>query len=265
MSTGLDWAKLQEGLQTKVLGRTIFLSKEVGSTNEWAKELANLGASEGTIAFAETQTHGRGRINRKWISPRSGLWFSVLLRPKFSPKDATKLTFVASLAVAEVLHDLYGLRAETKWPNDVIVNERKICGILSEMSTSGQKVSFVVVGIGVNVNFNVESFFPASIRSIATSVEDELGRRVPLEQLFRTLLEKLETIYDLYTGKGFSPVLKEWKRYAGFLGHEVEVSDQNGKIRGLACDVDQEGALILRIENGTLKHVFAGDVSLRTK
>jgi len=264
-STMLDLNRLQTGLQTKVLGRIIFLSKEVGSTNEWAKELARLGASEGTVAIAETQTHGRGRTGRKWISPRGGLWFSVILRPKLSPQDTTKLTFVASLAVVEVLHKLYRLSAETKWPNDVIVNGRKICGILSEMATSGRDVSFVVVGIGVDVNFNVERFFPASFRPFATSVQDELGRKVSLEELFRTLLEKLEGIYGLLTGKGFCPVLEEWKRYAGFLGHEVEVSDHDGKICGLAFDVDQEGALVLRLEDGTLKHVLAGDVSLRAK
>jgi BirA family biotin operon repressor/biotin-[acetyl-CoA-carboxylase] ligase len=177
---------------------------------------------------------------------------------------AAKLTFVAGLAVAETLHEQYGLGTQTKWPNDVLVNGRKICGILGEASAMGKEINAVILGIGINANF-AERVLPESIRARATSLETELHRRIQLEELFIRLLEKLEATYVLYTRRGFSSILKQWKRYAGFLGQEVEVTDRNEKITGLAYDVDKDGALILMLENGAFKHVFVGDVSLRTK
>jgi BirA family biotin operon repressor/biotin-[acetyl-CoA-carboxylase] ligase len=178
---------------------------------------------------------------------------------------AAKLTFVAGIAVAETLHEQYGLRTQTKWPNDVLVNGRKICGIIGEASTTGKEINAVVLGIGINANFDAERVLPESIRARATSLETELNRRIQLEELFNRLLEKLEAKYALYTRRGFSSILKQWKKYAGFFGQEVEVTDRNEKITGLAYDVDEDGTLILMLENGALKHVFAGDVSLRTK
>jgi BirA family biotin operon repressor/biotin-[acetyl-CoA-carboxylase] ligase len=263
MSKRLNPSKLQEGLRTRLLGKSIFFSEEVASTNEWAKKLASQGASEGWVAIAETQTHGRGRLDREWISPLGGLWFSLILRPKQRLAKAAKLTFVAGIAVAETLHEQYGLCSQTKWPNDILVNGRKICGILGETSTMGKEITSVILGIGINANF-AEQVLPESIRARTTSLETELNRKIKLEELFIRLLEKLEANYMLYTRRGFSSILKLWKTYAGFLGQEVEVTDRNENITGLAYDVDKDGALILMLENGAFKHVFAGDVSLRT-
>lgn len=265
MSAKIRVSRLQDGLHTKRLGRSILFSREVDSTNEWAKELATYGAPEGTVVVAETQTMGRGRLGREWISPTGGLWFSVILRPKLRPAETVKLNFVAVLAVAEVLREMFDLKAETKWPNDVLVNKRKICGILSEMNSTGETVNFVVVGVGVNVNFDVEKFFRDQLRKVATSLENELGRKVQLEELFRTLLKHLESLYELFTKEGFDSILEEWKDYAGFLGRQVEVATSTEKLGGLALDVDDEGALVLRLEDGTVKRVFVGDVSLRTR
>jgi len=265
VSAKINVDKLQEGLQTKRLGRSIFFSRVIGSTNGWAKELATLGAVEGAVAIAERQTAGCGRLGRKWISPAGGLWFSVVLRPRLSAGEAVKLVFVAGLAVAGVLRELYGLRVETKWPNDVLVNGRKVCGILTEMNTTDETVNYVVVGIGVNANFDAEKIFQEELRKVATSLENELGRKVRLEQLFRGLLEKLESIYDLFMKEGFAPVLGGWKRYAGFLGCQVEVTSAAEKWVGLALDVGDDGSLIVRVEDGTVRRAFVGDVSLRMK
>jgi BirA family biotin operon repressor/biotin-[acetyl-CoA-carboxylase] ligase len=265
MSKGLDPDKLQEGSRTRLLGKSILFSKEVASTNEWAKKLASQGAPEGWVAIAETQTHGRGRLDREWISPLGGLWFSLILKPTQDLAKAAELTFVVGVAVAETLHEQYGLRTQTKWPNDVLVNGRKICGILGEATTKGKAISAVVLGIGINANFYAEQVFPESIRARATSLETELKRKIHLEELFSRLLEKLEAIYVLYTRRGFSSILRRWKKYAVFLGQEVEVTNRNEKVTGLAYDVDKDGSLILTLENGVFKHVFAGDVSLRTK
>lgn len=263
MSAKLNVNQLQDGLRTRRFGRNILFSREVDSTNKWAKKLAIYGAGEGTVTIAETQMKGRGRLDREWISPTGGLWFSLILRPKLSPTEAIKLTFVAGLAVAKVLREMFDLRAETKWPNDVLVNGRKICGVLAEMNTTGETVNFVVVGVGVNVNFDVENVFPEQLKRVATSLEKELGRKVKLEKLFRALLERLENLYELFIKEGFNPILNEWKNYAGFLGCKVEVSSPAGKMSGLALDIDDEGALVLRLEDGTVKRVFVGDVSVR--
>jgi len=262
MSGKLDVNQLQNGLHRR-FGRSILFSREVDSTNKWAKKLALYGAGEGTVVIAETQTKGRGRLDREWISPTGGLWFSLILRPNLSPTEAVKLTVVAGLAVTEVLREMFDLRAEIKWPNDVLVNGRKICGVLTEMNTIGETVNFVVVGVGVNGNFDVENVFPEQLKRVVTSLEKELGRKVRLENLFRALLERLENLYEVFIKEGFNPILEEWKNYAGFLGCKVEVTGPTGKMSGLALDVDYEGALVLRLEDGTVKRVFVGDVSVR--
>jgi BirA family biotin operon repressor/biotin-[acetyl-CoA-carboxylase] ligase len=261
----LNVDRLQEGLRTKRLGQSILFSSQVGSTNELAKELATNGAAEGTVVIAETQTCGRGRLGREWVSPKGGLWFSVILRPEFKPSDAVGLVFVPGLAVTEVLHELYGLEAETKWPNDVLVNGKKICGVLAETSTTGKKVNYVIVGVGVNVNFDVAKVFAEEVRKAAVSVEDVLGKKVELEELFEALLEKLEEFYELFLCEGFDSILKEWKNYACFLGHQVEVASGTEKWIGLALDIANDGSLLLGLKNGTVKRVFVGDVVLRSK
>ena len=211
LSAKLNVTLLQEGLQTRSLGRNIFFSHAVDSTNNLAKKLAEIGACEGTVAIAEMQTAGRGRLDREWISPRGGLWFSIILKPKLRVAEAVKLVFVAGLAVVEVLHELYSLKAETKWPNDVLVNGKKICGILAEMNTTRETLNYVVVGVGVNANFDAEKTFPESLRDVATSLEDELGKKIKLEELFKALLERLKSCYDLFTEKGSAPILTKWK------------------------------------------------------
>jgi len=256
---------LQERLQTQRFGRRILFRRVVDSTNEWAKELAEFGVEEGTVIIAEQQTAGKGRLGREWISPKGGLWFSIVLRPCKSVGETTKLVFMASLAVTEVLHQKYRLRTETKWPNDVMVNRRKICGILAETTTSDDKLSYVVLGIGINANVQMDEYFATSNKPMPTSIQNELGHEIQLFSLLRTLLEELEKLYDLFIMKGSDSILEKWKAYATFIGKEVVVQDQNERVSGIAYDIDDGGALILRLENGTLRRFFAGDLSLRSK
>lgn len=261
MPTRINLNSLQENLHTKRFGRSIFFAHETSSTNEWAKELARFGAEEGTVTIAETQIAGRGRLNRAWFSPVGGLWFSVILRPKLHVAEAVRVVFVAGLAVAEVLREKYGLPVETKWPNDVLVNGRKICGILAEMSSRGKTVNFVAVGVGVNVNFDVAKVLPEPIREVSTSVQNALGRKVALEELFNVVLERLENVYESFVQCGFVSVLERWKLHAHFLGRRVQVKSGNEVLSGLALDVDGEGALILRLKDGATRRVVFGDVS----
>ena len=258
----INLEKFQECLSTKRFGRCVFFSRKVKSTSDWAKKLAKMGAEEGTVTVAETQTGGRGRFGREWASPRGGLWFSIILRPKLKAREAVKLVFVASLAVAKVLREKCKLETETKWPNDVLVNGKKICGILAEMNTKTGNVDYVVLGVGVNANFRVEDALPASVRTTATSIQNELDRKIRLDSLFKWLLEEIEATYDGCVKAGFASVLEEWKAYARFLGHGVVVTDGEERLNGLALDVDLEGALILRLENETKKRILVGDVTL---
>ncbi|MEM3770660.1 MAG: biotin--[acetyl-CoA-carboxylase] ligase [Candidatus Bathyarchaeia archaeon] len=263
MPTSIKVEKLQEGLKTRLIGKYILFAHEVGSTNDWARELMELGAPEGTVAIAETQTTGRGRLGREWISPKGGLWFSIILKPKIKPPETVKLVFLAGLAVAETIRELYGLEAETKWPNDVLINGRKVCGILSEMKTMGEKVDYTIIGIGVNANLDIEKDFPKELRETATSIQKALNRKIALEELFKALLEKVDSLYQIFLKEGFTPILEEWKSYASFLGCEVKILSDGDGLKGIASDVDNDGALVLRLKDSSVKRIFAGEVSLQ--
>ena len=260
MSHDVSWDKFQNNLRTERFGRQFFFSNEVDSTNDWAKRLADEGAEEGTVAVGLTQTAGRGRLDREWVSPKGGLWFSIILRPSRCSSEAAQLVFIASLAVAETLHEECGLEAETKWPNDVLVEGKKICGILAQTKSSGERVEYVILGVGLNVNFNVKDVFPETIWKNATSIETELNRHVSLQDLLRSLLERIEKLYDEYLGEGFAALLDKWKVYAKFLGHHVLVSDSEERLLGLALDVDCDGALLLKLENRAVRRVLCGDM-----
>ncbi|MBS7633660.1 biotin--[acetyl-CoA-carboxylase] ligase, partial [Candidatus Bathyarchaeota archaeon] len=256
---------IQEGLCTSRVGTRIIFLHETSSTNDLAKELAALGSPEGTVVLAEAQTKGRGRLGREWVSPKGGLYFSVILRPRLAANETAKLVFAAGLAVVEALDQLYCLKAETKWPNDVLVNGRKVCGILSETSIKNKLADFVVVGFGVNANFSVKKTLPEPLWENATSLLAELGRKIELDALLKKVLERLEKLYGLSLKSGFSPVLKEWKNHATFLGGYVEVRSGNECFSGLALDIEEDGSLAVKLEDGRVEHVFAGDVSLRRK
>ena len=251
--------KIKERLKTDFIGQEIRYFTEITSTNDVAKELAAKGAKEGTIILAETQTLGKGRLGRRWLSPKGGIWFSVILRPRISAKDSYQLTFMASVAVAQTIRKMFKLNTEIKWPNDVLVNERKVCGILTETSTRDDAVDSVVIGIGVNVNVDLTSF-PKDLRASITSLEAEVKREVKRERLLCALLEELENYYNMLQQKKFEFILEEWKSLTTLFGAYVEVTSFEEKIKGLAVGVDENGALEVLLENGTVRKISSGDV-----
>jgi len=253
---------VRKGLQTDFLGKTIRHFPEVTSTNDIAKELAAKGAEEGTVIIAETQTQGRGRIGRRWVSPPRGIWFSTVLRPDVTPTDALRLTLTAAVAVARAIRETLKLNAEIKWPNDVLIGGRKVCGILTEMSTRGQRVDFVTLGIGINANVDIDTF-PENLRASLTSLRTELKREVNRERLLQALLEELENQYKIFIQQGFGQILEEWKNLATFLGSYVEVAVYDEKLSGFATDVDHNGALLIKTQDGRKRKVTSGDVTLR--
>jgi len=255
-------SRVKEGLQTKSIGRVLLFFRELTSTNDMAKELALIGSREGIAVVAETQKRGRGRLGRRWISPHGGLWFSIILRPKTVAKHAPKLILTASVAVARTINHLFPLKAEIKWPNDVLINGRKVCGILTEVRMSGENLDFVVLGVGLNANFDL-SALPDYLRGSSTTLREELGKEVDRENLLCALLEEFEFQYFLFAEGKFDSVLAEWRRLAGFLGSYVRVTSRREKVEGWATDVDQDGALIIRLRDHTTRRVTFGDLTVK--
>lgn len=214
------------------------------------------------MTIAEIQTHGHGRQNRKWISPKGGLWFSIILKPRFKPAETTRLVFAASLAVAEAIETLYRVKPETKWPNDVLLHNKKVCGILAESGVTNGKVNYVIIGIGINAEF-AAARLPEPLRKSASTLRTELRTHVALEPLLELTLERLERCYDLTLQRKFGRVLTAWKSYASFLGKPVELSNKHDKLCGIAENVEGDGSLIILTQKGCKERIRVGDLSMR--
>lgn len=251
-------------LGTRELGRTLHHFEALPSTNAQAFELGHDGAVHGEVVIAESQTAGKGRRGRTWVSPPGkNLAMSIILRPDLPPTRAPELTLVAAVALAETLREA-GAEAEIKWPNDILLEGKKVAGILTELSADTERVHFVVVGIGVNLNC-VPADFPDDVRTLATSVLERRGQPVPRALFTAALLTKLETWLDRWTDEGFEPVRAAWKALAPLLGTEVLVKADAKELRGVAEDLDPSGALLVRVD-GRLERILAGDVEqLRAK
>lgn len=248
------------GLDTKILGKKVIYFQKIDSTNEYAKRIA-FQEDEGTIIVTDTQIRGYGRKFRAWASPKGGLWMSVILKPKIEPERLPKIVFVGALAVVEALRDL-GVEARIKWPNDVLVNERKVCGILVEGKYSESEINYVVLGIGLNVNIE-RNELPENIRSDSTSLSEVLGVKLPIEEVFKAVVRYLEHWYTLFLEGRYAEILDKWREYSAVLGKKVRILSEEGGFEGVACDIDEFGALIVETANGKREKVIYGDVSLR--
>lgn len=246
-------------LSTRELGRVIHFRESVESTNDLARELADRGAQHGEVVVSEQQTRGKGRRGRSWISPPGvNLYFSVILRPELPPQRAPELTLVAAVAVAETLREA-GVEVEIKWPNDLHIGGRKLAGILTELSADQDSVHDVVLGIGVNLNAKL-SDFPVEWEGAVSSVLEERGEKVPRALFAAALLTRLEHWLDEHAEKGFGAIRAAWKEMCSTLGQSVLVKSERREIRGVAEDIDESGALLVRVEGGALERVLAGDV-----
>jgi BirA family biotin operon repressor/biotin-[acetyl-CoA-carboxylase] ligase len=248
------------GLKTDLIGRSIAYYSSLGSTNDLLKELAAQGAPEGTLVIADEQTAGKGRLGRKWLAtPGTSLLMSLLFRPDLAPDQTPRLTMICSLAVADAIEGLTGLSVGLKWPNDILIRGRKAGGILTESGTTGGRLDYVVVGMGLNINLAVSAL--PELRGMATSLSEELGREVSRPELLWRILEGIETRYKSLK-RGESPH-KEWAARLINLGHPVQVTAPDGVLAGWAEGVDADGALLLRTPDGQRKRIVVGDVTLR--
>ena len=250
-------ADIKRNLKTELIGRKVIAYPSLTSTNDIAKREAKRGAREGTVIVAEEQTAGKGRLKRAWLSPRGSIALSVILHP--TPAQLPSLIMVASLAAAHCIEKVSGLKTQIKWPNDVLVNDRKVCGILIESDVRGSAVDYAVIGIGINVNLEPVDF--PEIAATATSLSNELGEKLSRREMIRCLLVELENLY-LALPEGDS-VFREWRERLVTLGKEVEVSSGQTGYKGIAESVASDGSLFLRQPDGSLIKIVAGDVSLR--
>lgn len=250
------------GLVTDFVGREILYFPKLLSTNATAREQAEAGAKEGTAVIAETQTEGRGRLQRPWISPKGGIWLSIILRPKISAQDAQKMALTTAVAIAKTLNKRFAVKAQIKWPNDVLIGNKKVCGILIETTIRGKMANVVIVGIGINANFSVQAL-PGELRATATTLQDVMGRRIDMEELIRDSFMEVEDYYNLLKARKFETLMNDWRSLAGFLGSEVEVTGFGKRLRGIALDIDEDGALIIKLDTGENRRIVSGDVSVR--
>jgi len=243
-------------LGTKTIGKRIYSYESTGSTNDIAQRLAESGSPEGTAVFSEGQSKGRGRLGREWSSPKGkGIYLSLILRPKISPTHASKITLMSAIAVATAIRKITDLTALIKWPNDIMVNGHKVCGILTEMSAEINTVKYVVLGIGINVNTEKEH-----LPKGASSLKSELGEAISRVELTQELLREIEHQYRLFREEGFEHIITGWRNFSYMLGERVRVMCQDKKIEGYAVDLDSNGALVIRLDSGFTENVTAGDV-----
>jgi len=253
--------EIVEGLDTEIFGRKeIIHFRETDSTNARARELAEQGAPEGTLVVSERQTRGRGRKGRFWFSPPgAGIYTSLILRPAMRPNDAPKITFLTAVSAAEALIRLTKLDVRIKWPNDLLVNGKKIAGILTEISAGREGLEYAVVGIGINVNTPA---FPDEIGRKATSVLIETGERFPRTRLLKEYLRQQERYFGRLRTYGFAPILNRWKELTDTIGRQIRVEMMDKTYVGRVEGIDPEGVLILKDREGVFHRIFSGDVAL---
>ena len=255
-------AEIESLADTKWAGKNVVYYDEIDSTNNRAKEAGEKGTAQGTLFVADMQVAGKGRRGRVWKSPSgSSIYMTILLYPDMAPIKAPQLTLVMAIAVAEGIQKVTGLETKIKWPNDIVVNGKKICGILTEMSTEIDYINHVVIGVGINVN---QDIFPEDIRSTATSLKMELGKKVKRSELIAAVMKSFETCYETFMKTEDLSGLQEL--YNSMLvnkDREVKVLEPGNEYKAHALGINQTGELIVRTPEGEEKEIYAGEVSVR--
>lgn len=254
--------KINLGLKTAFLGRNLHYHDSVASTQKIAYKLAYENADEGTTVIAEEQTAGRGRMDRKWHSPKyTGIWMSIILRPNIPIPKAPQLTLIAAVGVVQAIEEVTGLLPEIKWPNDILINGKKVTGILTELQAEADRINSIIIGIGINVNTKKEDF-PEELKDIASSLSIESGSLVDREKMIRIILEKLEKLYLLYLEKGFFPIKLMWESYAVSIGKAITARTLTGEIKGKATGITEDGVLLIEDAAGKVHNIYSADIKI---
>ena len=240
------------------LVKNVFVFDELSSTNIKSKEFARNGEPEGTIVISRVQTKGRGRFDRKWESPEGGFYLSIILRPQVKASKTTLLPLIAALSICETINSLYDVSSTIKWPNDVRINGKKVAGILLESESNGNKLDFVILGMGINLNMHMDQLSP-ELKSTSTSIANELKKSVDHHEFLRCLLLAVNRYYKVFLNRDINSILSEWKKHSDTLGRNVKVVTSSDEIVGKASDIDEAGFLIVITDSGEYKKVTSGD------
>lgn len=243
------------GIDTKIIGKKIFHLNTIDSTNIYAKKLAEEGIEEGVIILADIQTCGRGRKNRIWSSPKGGLWFSIVLYPNLPPKKAMLLTMASSIAVFQGIKKITGITAEIKWPNDLLIDKKKVCGILTEIDSEKQKIKYCIIGIGINVNNDLEK----ELQLNATTLKKELNKEISLHELLRAIIENFDVNYNKLISGDHDFIRDSWLEYSNIIGRKIQVIDGKNVTTGKVIQVDSDGYIIINNNRGDIK-IITGDI-----
>ncbi len=253
---------LENKLAGSLIGHKIHFYPEIGSTNDEAFNLAAGGSPEGTVVIADSQTKGKGRLQRAWHSPSGcNIYTSIILRPNLDPDSAPQYSILAGVAVAEIIDNYCPGMVNLKWPNDVLLKGKKVCGILAQMKTSAGRVDFIILGIGINININYNQL-PQDIKNTATSLAIETGRKISRQELIISLYENLAKWYKKLIVDGFSSVKEEWLSMAPMIGKRVQIISGDEVINGKALGIDEQGSLVLLTAGDRKIKISAGDVRL---
>ncbi|MBS4199485.1 biotin--[acetyl-CoA-carboxylase] ligase [Bacillus sp. FJAT-49732] len=252
------------GLETKTIGRHVHYYESVESTQLIAHKVAREEAPEGTLVIAGEQTGGKGRMARPWHSSKQqGIWMSLIIRPKLPPEKAPQFTLITAIACARAIEEVTGLETNIKWPNDILYKGKKLTGILTELQGEADKVNFLVIGIGMNVNQKKEDF-PEHVKEIASSLEIEAGHKVSKIEMIQKILKYFEKYYELYMEKGFAPLKILWESYAAGIGKPIIARTITGEISGIALGISNEGILKVEDDEGTIHHIYSADIEFPT-
>src|SRR5215475_1142678 len=256
----LQLQRVWDGLATRRLGKKLHYFAEIDSTNAYARRLAEQGATEGGVIIAEAQTRGRGRLGRSWVSPPFvNLYVSVILRPQLAPVHAPQLTLMAAVALADTIASFIGAPPTIKWPNDILVGGKKLAGILTESSCNSERIEFVILGIGVNLNYPV-ALMPEVIRERATSILALTKNNIEREAFLQRLIQDLDRCYGELEEVGFDSLALRWEALFGLRGKRVQVEMTDHLMIGIAKGIDRDGALIVEDDRGEPQRIIAGDV-----
>ena len=243
-------------LNTEFIGKKIYYFDTVASTMNIAMDLGLKGAPEGTIVLAESQIRGRGRLGRAWFSPKhKGIYLSLILRPKILPTQASCLTLLAAVSICEAIKEITGLDTQIKWPNDILIRHKKLGGILTELNAEMDKINFVLIGIGLNINNDKKALIAG-----ATSLKEQKKENINRIGLLQEILRKIESNYLHFQKNGAEPIIEKWRHYSVTLGKRVKVYCLKEHIEGEAIDIDIDGGLLVRKDAGVLEKIMSGDV-----
>ena len=258
----LDIQKIKEDNRCQWMAGEIVYLEETGSTNIEATRLASEGLGHGTLVLTDSQIGGRGRRGRSWHTPKgTSIAMSMIMKPQMEAEYASMLTLVQAMAVAKAMEEVSGLQAQIKWPNDILVHEKKVCGILTEMNLDGSKIASIIIGTGINVN---QEEFPEEIADIATSLKKEMGSFVSREELIGQICYYFEKYYEAFMQtKDLSDIMEEYNERLISRGRSVRVLEPKGEFAAEALGINPKGELLVKKEDGQMENIYAGEVSVR--